>query len=77
MAAFALDFVLVSILSMLLFSVLFVATFGLAAFVLPSFWPFVAFFYNGLTVSGGAWRRRACASAISRCARSTARRSRS
>ena len=52
MMAFGLDFVLVSVLAMLLFSGLFVATFGLAAFILPPLWPFVAFFYNGLTVSG-------------------------
>lgn len=49
---FCLDFVLVSVLAMLLFSALFVVTFGLAAFILPPLWPFVAFFYNGFTVSG-------------------------
>ena len=30
-------------------------TFGLAWLILPSLFPFVAFFYNGLTISG--WRR--------------------
>ena len=35
-----------------LWSVLFVATFGLAALLLPPLFPFVAFFYNGMTVSG-------------------------
>ena len=52
MMAFGLDFVLVSIVAIVLFSVLFVVTFGLAAFVLPPLWPFVAFFYNGMTISG-------------------------
>ena len=52
MMAFGLDFVLVSIIAMLLFSGLFVVTFGLAAIILPPLWPFVAFFYNGVTVSG-------------------------
>ena len=50
--AFGLDFLLVSILAMLIWTALFLATFGLAAFVLPPLWPFVAFFYNGLTVAG-------------------------
>ena len=34
------------------FTGLFVLTFGLSALILPSLWPFVAFFYNGMTVSG-------------------------
>ena len=50
--AFGLDFVLVSVVAMLLFSGLFVVTLGLAAFLLPPLWPFVAFFYNGFSVSG-------------------------
>ena len=50
--AFGVDFVLVSIIAMIVFSGLFVTTFGLAALLLPPLWPFVAFFYNGLTVSG-------------------------
>ena len=54
MAAFALDFTLVSIVAVLASSVLFVVTFGLSLLVLPSLWPFVAFFYNGATVSGRA-----------------------
>ena len=52
MLAFGLDFLLVSLLAMLIWTALFLATFGLAAFVLPPLWPFVAFFYNGLTVAG-------------------------
>ena len=53
MAAFCLDFILVSMVVAVLWSVLFVATFGLAALLLPPLFPFVAFFYNGMTVSGG------------------------
>ena len=52
MLAFAVDFTLVSVVALLLFVGLFVVTLGLAAFFLPPLWPFVAFFYNGLTVSG-------------------------
>lgn len=52
MLAFAFDFTLVSILALLLWTGLFVVTLGLAAFFLPPLWPFVAFFYNGLTISG-------------------------
>ena len=50
--AFSFDFVLVSIVALMLYVGLFVATFGAAALLLPPLWPFVAFFYNGLTVSG-------------------------
>ena len=50
--AFTADFVLVSILAVMLFIGLFVVTLGLSALILPPLWPFVAFFYNGLTVSG-------------------------
>ena len=52
MIAFCLDFVLVSMMVAVLWSVLFVATFGLSALLLPPLFPFVAFFYNGLAVSG-------------------------
>lgn len=52
MLAFAVDFLLVSIFAGLLFSGLFVLTLGLSALILPSLWPFVAFFYNGMSVSG-------------------------
>ena len=51
LAAFTLDFVLVSFLASLLSIVLFVATFGLSLLLLPSLWPFVAFFYNGRSFS--------------------------
>ena len=52
LVAFCLDFALVSVAAMLLWTVLFVITVGLAAFILPPLWPFVAFFYNGTTVAG-------------------------
>jgi uncharacterized RDD family membrane protein YckC len=50
-----LDLILVSILSSLFWFALLVLTFGVSAILLPPFFPLVAFFYNGLTVSG--WRR--------------------
>jgi uncharacterized RDD family membrane protein YckC len=46
------DFILVSILAFALWLALLVATIGLSFFVLPPLFPFVAFFYNGLSVSG-------------------------
>ena len=52
MAAFAFDFVLVSVAAVILSVVLFFATLGLSIFFLPSLWPFVAFFYNGMSISG-------------------------
>jgi uncharacterized RDD family membrane protein YckC len=50
--AVCVDFVLVSLLVTVLWIVSIVLTFGLALFFLPPLWPIVAFFYNGLTVSG-------------------------
>ena len=50
--AFACDFGLVSFMAGLLSIVLFLATFGLSLVLLPSLWPFVAFFYNGISFSG-------------------------
>ena len=50
--AVCIDFVLVSLLVAVLWIVSIVLTFGLALFFLPPLFPFVAFFYNGLTVSG-------------------------
>ena len=50
--AVCVDFVLVSLLVAALWIVSIVLTFGLALFFLPPLFPFVAFFYNGLTVSG-------------------------
>ena len=46
------DFVIVSVLVLLLWIVSIVLTLGLALFFLPPLWPIVAFFYNGLSVSG-------------------------
>ena len=50
--AVCLDLVLVSILSVALWLALLVLTFGLSLLLLPPLFPFVAFFYNGLAVSG-------------------------
>ncbi len=50
--AVCIDLIVVSVLAFVLWSVLTVATFGLALLILPSLWPFVAFFYNGFSVSG-------------------------
>ncbi|MGJ0506365.1 MAG: RDD family protein [Methylocystis sp.] len=52
--AVGLDFILVSILAAALFFALFILSFGMSALLLPPLFPLVAFFYNGLTVSG--WR---------------------
>jgi uncharacterized RDD family membrane protein YckC len=52
MAALMLDLVLVTIVSVALFVVLGMLSFGLLWFILPPLFPFVAFFYNGLTISG-------------------------
>jgi len=52
--AVCLDFILVSILSALLFTALLFLSFGASIFLLPPIFPLTAFFYNGLTVSG--WR---------------------
>ncbi|WP_018266578.1 MULTISPECIES: RDD family protein [Methylosinus] len=53
--ALCLDFFAVALLSAALWLGLLVLSFGLSAFLLPPLFPLVAFFYNGLTVSG--WRR--------------------
>jgi uncharacterized RDD family membrane protein YckC len=52
--ALCLDVVLVSIIAALIWCALAVLTFGLSIVLLPPIFPLVAFFYNGLTVSG--WR---------------------
>lgn len=52
--AVGLDLILISGLSMALFFGLFILSFGMSAILLPPIFPVVAFFYNGLTVSG--WR---------------------
>ncbi|PZR92105.1 MAG: transporter [Hyphomicrobiales bacterium] len=50
--ALGFDLIFVSILSCALWLALTVLTFGLSLFILPPLFPMVAFFYNGLTVSG-------------------------
>jgi uncharacterized RDD family membrane protein YckC len=50
--AVCIDFVLVAILSCLVWAILGLASFGLLWFVLPPLFPIIAFFYNGLTISG-------------------------
>ncbi|HLH50822.1 MAG TPA: RDD family protein [Roseiarcus sp.] len=52
--AICLDLVLVSIIAALIWCALAILTFGLSIVLLPPIFPLVAFFYNGLTVSG--WR---------------------
>jgi uncharacterized RDD family membrane protein YckC len=54
MVAVCLDFILVSLLVAAISFVLFFLTLGLSLIVLPPLFPFVAFFYNGFTISG--WR---------------------
>ena len=50
--ALAVDFVLVSLISGALYVSLLVLTLGLSLFFLPPLWPIVAFFYNGISMSG-------------------------
>jgi uncharacterized RDD family membrane protein YckC len=50
--ALCVDLILVSIIAVLLWTVLLILTFGSSLFLLPPIYPLVAFFYNGLTVSG-------------------------
>lgn len=52
--ALFLDLVLVSIFSIAIWLTLAVLTFGLSVLILPPLFPVVAFFYNGVTISG--WR---------------------
>jgi uncharacterized RDD family membrane protein YckC len=50
--AFCIDIVMVSVIALFVWTALFILTLGLALFLLPPIYPLVAFFYNGLTVSG-------------------------
>jgi uncharacterized RDD family membrane protein YckC len=50
--AFCVDIVFVTILAAVLWLALLILTLGLSLFLLPPIYPLVAFFYNGLTVSG-------------------------
>jgi uncharacterized RDD family membrane protein YckC len=54
MIAICLDLVVVAVLATAIWLALLVLTLGLSLFLLPLIFPLVAFFYNGLTVSG--WR---------------------
>ena len=51
-AALCIDLFLVTIIAVVLWSVLLVLTLGLSLLLLPPIYPLVAFFYNGLAVSG-------------------------
>jgi uncharacterized RDD family membrane protein YckC len=46
------DFVVVSVIAGALYVLLLVLTLGLSFFFLPPLWPIVAFFYNGVSMSG-------------------------
>jgi uncharacterized RDD family membrane protein YckC len=50
--ALCIDLFLVTIIAVVLWSVLLVLTLGLSLLLLPPIYPLVAFFYNGLAVSG-------------------------
>jgi len=50
--ALAVDLVLVSILATVIWIALMILTLGLSLLLLPPLFPLIAFFYNGLTVSG-------------------------
>jgi len=50
--ALGIDFLVVSFLSFVIWFAALVLTLGLSLFILPPLFPLVAFFYNGLTVSG-------------------------
>jgi uncharacterized RDD family membrane protein YckC len=65
--ALVFDLVFVSILSFALWLALAVLTFGLSLFILPPLFPIVAFFYNGLTVSGYRMATPGCGRWTSKC----------
>lgn len=50
--ALAVDLLVVSGLSFMIWVALAIATLGLSLFILPPLFPLIAFFYNGLTVAG-------------------------
>lgn len=50
--AVCLDLLLVSTISAVVFLSLLILSFGMSALLLPPLFPIVAFFYNGLTISG-------------------------
>lgn len=59
--AICFDAIFIGIIATIIFAVLGLATFGVAWLILPPILPFVAFFYNGLTIAGsgmGTWGMR-------------------
>ena len=52
--ALCFDAIFIGVLSVLIFLLLGLATFGFAWFILPPILPIVAFFYNGFTISSSA-----------------------
>ena len=50
--ALGIDLVVVGVLASILFVALLILTLGLSWFLLPPLFPLVAFFYNGMSVSG-------------------------
>ena len=50
--ALGIDLVIVGVLASILFVALLILTLGLSWFLLPPLFPLVAFFYNGMSVSG-------------------------
>ena len=52
LVALTIDLGIVAVLAAMLWLPLLVLTFGLSLFIWPTLFPFVAFFYNGLSVSG-------------------------
>lgn len=50
--ALCVDFLVVSVLSFAIWLLLLILTLGLSVFLLPPLFPLVAFFYNGISVSG-------------------------
>ena len=52
MMAIVIDAILIGLLTMVIGFALLIVTFGLSLFLLPPLFPAIAFFYNGLTISG-------------------------
>jgi uncharacterized RDD family membrane protein YckC len=50
--ALTLDFIVVSVIASAIYVLLLVLTLGVSFFFLPPLWPIVAFFYNGVSMSG-------------------------
>jgi uncharacterized RDD family membrane protein YckC len=52
LTALCFDFIVVSVIASVIYVLLLVLTLGLSFFFLPPLWPIVAFFYNGVSMSG-------------------------